>query len=138
MSQKLKAEAPGILAWLVRGALAWQRDGLEVPECVRLSTEEYQKEQDVVGGFLAECCDLNPKFHEPVWKLWNAFEAYRQEVSTSDLEVTQTAFGRYLSRHGFKSEKIKRGRWAGYIGRLGLQLKRGHWTTVGEASRSQG
>src|SRR5205807_894309 len=24
---KLKAEAPGILAWAVRGCLAWQRDG---------------------------------------------------------------------------------------------------------------
>src|SRR5215207_8770948 len=32
LNQKLQTELPGILAWLVRGCLRWQRDGLKEPE----------------------------------------------------------------------------------------------------------
>jgi len=38
---KLKAEASGILAWLVRGFLSWQADGLNPPESVKIATNEY-------------------------------------------------------------------------------------------------
>ncbi len=31
LSEKLKAYAPGILSWLVRGCIEWQRDGLRPP-----------------------------------------------------------------------------------------------------------
>src|SRR5262249_1677210 len=52
LAAKLLTELPGILAWAVRGCLAWQRDGLRPPEMVQAATEEYRKEMDVVGNFL--------------------------------------------------------------------------------------
>ncbi len=39
LSVKLKAEASGILAWLVRGCLEWQKMGLKPPEIVRQATK---------------------------------------------------------------------------------------------------
>jgi putative DNA primase/helicase len=39
LSEKLKAETPGILAWLVRGCPAWQQEGLSPPDSVKLATE---------------------------------------------------------------------------------------------------
>lgn len=54
LKAKLKAESAGILAWLVRGCLAWQREGLEQPPDVRETTEEYRADQDVLGRFLGE------------------------------------------------------------------------------------
>lgn len=56
LPEKLKAEAEGILAWAVEGALLWQKEGLESPEDVRMATEEYRHEQDSLGRFLAEEC----------------------------------------------------------------------------------
>ena len=56
LSEKLKAEAEGILAWAVEGALLWQKEGLESPEEVRIATEGYRNEQDSLGRFLAEEC----------------------------------------------------------------------------------
>ena len=56
---KLKAESAGILAWIVRGCLAWQRDGLREPEAVLVATENYRTEMDVMGDFLAARCVLS-------------------------------------------------------------------------------
>jgi putative DNA primase/helicase len=50
---KLRAEMEGILAWCVRGCLAWQRDGLGEPAEVREATDAYREESDPMGEFLA-------------------------------------------------------------------------------------
>jgi putative DNA primase/helicase len=41
LRDKLKAEWPGILRWLVDGCLAWQREGLSAPAAVRNATSAY-------------------------------------------------------------------------------------------------
>lgn len=56
LSEKLDAEASGILAWLVRGCLEWQRIGIEIPECVLKERANYREEEDTLGIFLAERC----------------------------------------------------------------------------------
>jgi len=54
--EKLKKEASGILAWIVRGYFAWKKEGLNPPPKVLLATEGYRQEQDSVRGFVAENC----------------------------------------------------------------------------------
>lgn len=56
LSEKLKAEASGILAWLVRGCIEWQQQGLNPPKGVRAATEEYRFNEDLLGEFLEACC----------------------------------------------------------------------------------
>jgi putative DNA primase/helicase len=56
LPEALRAEREGILAWLVQGCLAWQRDGLRTPAMVHAATAEYRADQDIVGAFVAECC----------------------------------------------------------------------------------
>lgn len=53
-----------VLAWRVRGAVEWAQQGLQIPASVRLSSEEYQSEQDRTAQFLAECCErgTGPEF----------------------------------------------------------------------------
>ena len=58
LTEKLKAEWPGILAWLVRGCLDWQREGLGEPEAVRAATASYRNESDLLGQFFEEVCEL--------------------------------------------------------------------------------
>ena len=41
LSNKLKAEWPGILAWMLEGCLEWQKIGLSPPEIVRAATDNY-------------------------------------------------------------------------------------------------
>lgn len=49
--EKLRRELPGILAWSVRGCLAWQANGLGTPSAVRDATAAYRGENDTLGEF---------------------------------------------------------------------------------------
>lgn len=51
LAEALRAEAPGILAWLVRGAVEYSRNGLQVPACVRRDRDVYRADQDTLDGF---------------------------------------------------------------------------------------
>jgi len=57
LSDTLRQELPGILAWAIRGCLAWQCDGLNPPDVVRLATDEYFVEQDSISNWFAERCE---------------------------------------------------------------------------------
>jgi putative DNA primase/helicase len=49
---KLEAEYPAILAWMIRGALAWQKDSLGRPAVVLQSTEEYFEDEDILQDWI--------------------------------------------------------------------------------------
>jgi putative DNA primase/helicase len=54
LAEKLRAEAPGILAWLVEGARTFLADGLTPPDAVRVATAAYRQSEDTIGRFIAD------------------------------------------------------------------------------------
>ena len=54
LPEKLKAEWPAILCWIVDGCLEWQRYGLVVPTIVRDATAEYFADQDTLARWAEE------------------------------------------------------------------------------------
>lgn len=52
LMDKLLTEAEGILAWLVRGAVAYAQDGLEPPAEVIAKTLDYFEQQDALGQWM--------------------------------------------------------------------------------------
>lgn len=58
MEEKLKAEASGILARIVRGARDVLEHGLRIPEKVMKYTREQWDSFDDIGRFLRECCEI--------------------------------------------------------------------------------
>lgn len=60
LSAKLLAEAPGTLAWMVRGCLSWQKRGLIVPSDVLAATKQYRAECDHIAQFCDECLTFTP------------------------------------------------------------------------------
>jgi putative DNA primase/helicase len=54
LSEKLRAEWPGILAWAVRGCRKWQADGLSQPKAVRSATKGWHQEMDHLKKFVTE------------------------------------------------------------------------------------
>ena len=65
LSARCAREAPGILAWAVRGLLDWQatgegRKGLGPPEPVSKATAAYREQEDTIGAFLRDRCILTP------------------------------------------------------------------------------
>lgn len=69
----LAEEAPGVLAWLVRGFAAWQSEGLGKCAAVDAATATYREEQDVLSRWIAEECVIGPGLFAPTTVLYNSF-----------------------------------------------------------------
>jgi putative DNA primase/helicase len=61
LTEKLKAEWPGILAWIVAGCLKWQSEGLAAPEAVTAATAEYLNSEDAIAAWIEERCERDVK-----------------------------------------------------------------------------
>lgn len=59
LPEKLKAEWPSILRWMIDGCLDWQANRLVCPEDVLSSTDEYFEAQDVFGHWLQDECEID-------------------------------------------------------------------------------
>jgi putative DNA primase/helicase len=111
LAAQLKAEAPGVLAWLVAGAVAYLRDGLEPPAEVTGSTRAYMAAQDPLAQFLAtlEACDARQGISAS--ELFAGFQAWAEEECRDDGPATQRAFSMALKTRGIamrKGEKANR------------------------------
>ena len=103
LTDKLRAELPGILAWAVRGCLDWQRQGLNPPRAITAAGQEYRQEQDVLGGFIAERCVVREGVSAPSSALYREYQSWSQENGHGQL--SQTSFGIKLRERGFVNVK---------------------------------
>jgi len=112
MEYKLQTELSGILAWLVRGALAYQRDGLAPPDAVLSCTREKRDSFDDVGRFLRECCELErvPEGQESdlrigATELLRAFNWWLHKNVDSSYSYSPRRFGDVLGKKGIPKKK---------------------------------
>ncbi len=111
LPDKLRAELPGVLAWMVRGCLEWQRGGLGEPEKVERATEGYRAEMDVLAAFIEERCAIHPRASIGATRLYNAYKEWSDE--SGENRLTQTKFGLQLKERGFSKEKAQTVTWHG-------------------------
>lgn len=128
LPEKLKAEYEGILAWLVRGCLDWQKNGMPAAKAVRLATGKLQQDMDVLGGFFAECCVFGPRVFVTAKDLYSAYCRWAED--NGEKPLSQRWFGLRLSERGTcESIRTRTGRsWRG----IGLRSERPEDPTDGE------
>ncbi|MCH8243556.1 MAG: hypothetical protein IH897_13240 [Planctomycetes bacterium] len=98
LPNKLRAEYPGILNWLIEGCLEWQRQGLNPPTEVTDTTAAYRHEQDYVGEWLAECCVLSDNLKIKATNLYQSHCAWCEankchQLRQPDLKTKLESFG---------------------------------------------
>lgn len=120
LEARLKTEWPGILRWMIEGALAWQRTGLAQPESIRAATAEYFGSQDFTAQWLDEMCTVEPG-NGSRWE------------TTADLFASWSAFAKAAgedpgSQRGIAA-RLRRNGLRDHVRKVGGKTYRG-WTGV--------
>lgn len=118
LGEKLREEAPGILAWAVQGCLAWQRDGLGEPSEVRAATDVYRAEMDRLAGFIDESCEVSDSASATAYELYQAYQKWCD--AGGEHAMTKTMFGKRLGEKGFDAAEVGRAKTRTWIG-IGLK-----------------
>lgn len=101
--ETLKGEAPGVLAWAVRGCLDWQKQELNPPERVVNATQAYRNEMDQVGRFLTDCVTRGGFGSVTKARMFDAFLAWAKENGNE--QITLPEFGIRLKKLGLADGK---------------------------------
>ena len=107
--EKLTAEAAGILAWAVEGAVAWYRQGLQEPDTVIEATKAYRSEMDLVGAFLSETTVEDAEARVALRDLHRAFVEWYAEAAPQRTPLTMRAFGVDLEARGYPPARGSKG-----------------------------
>lgn len=93
---ELMKEAPGILNWLIEGALDYLENGLVVAEEIRADTREYFEEMDPTAHFVRDCVAVEEGHSEQARVMYEAYKAHC--TANARHPVQETRFGRTLKK----------------------------------------
>jgi len=99
---KLQAELAGILNWAVEGCTRWQEGGLGSAKVVDAAVASYRSDQDLLGSYLYERCELDPSATVASADLYDDYRAWAEAAGLKPL--SKIALGRLLAqRAGIES-----------------------------------
>ena len=108
LAEKLKAEWPGILAWLVDGCLEWQTEGLRPPKAVQEATEVYLSAEDSLATWLEERCERSATEWESSAALFASWSAWA--TAAGENPGNSKRFAQALKSRGFIPNRRMYGR----------------------------
>jgi len=115
LTDKLKDEWPGILAWMIEGALEWQTEGLTAPQAVRDATGAYLEAEDALAAWIDDKCKRDPAAWEQSTSLFASWASWAEKAG--EHPGTMRRFAQTLESRGFLAQRKMHGR-----GFLGLQI----------------
>ena len=102
LPEKLKVEWPGILDWAIKGAVEWSIAGLQPPEIVRLSTDDYLATEDALGTWIAEDCRTGPLLKSTITRLFDLWRIWCEQ--TGEDPGSRKRFSQNLMARGFERD----------------------------------
>jgi len=114
---KLRTELPGILRWVVEGAVLYRQEGLgDPPDVMAAATEQYRQESDRLKEFFEDQCVLAPSGDGNSWKdsgfwvsssaLYSAYTSWA-EATGAKYPLSKDSFDERLGKLGRKRHRIR-------------------------------
>lgn len=97
---------PGVLRWLVEGALAWQEHGLSPPVEATEAVEVWMEDEDEFGAFVRECLVAAPGHQESIGSIYEEYQFWAARNGVR-LVWTKRAVSRALAERGFERWRSK-------------------------------
>lgn len=118
LPHKLREEREGILAWLVRGCLAWKDRGrLDPPSQVSMATEEYRGDEDTIGQFIDDYCVHAEDLEVGAMAFYKAYKQW-----CKDLDLWHSGSREFGARAKKEFEYKRKGSGIFYMG-VGLPIQ---------------
>ena len=101
--------APAIMAWIIEGAKKAIRRNfhIPVPACVEDAIKSYREDNDWLGHFLGECCEVDKAYREKSGELYQEYRSYC--MRTGEYARSTADFYNALELAGFSRRKSKAG-----------------------------
>lgn len=103
LSEKLWAEAPGILAWAIEGCWDWRHARLKPPAIVSTATEDYFDSEDATRLWIADRCEIRGDYEEKCGLLFKSWTSWA--IAAGEKVGSLKAFSRTMEKHGFPTGK---------------------------------
>ena len=70
-----------VLSWVIEGATRFIRDHykIEEPGCVRRAIDSYREENDWLGHFIEECCEIGNSYEAPAGPLYDRYRRFCED-----------------------------------------------------------
>ena len=109
-----------ILKWVIEGAKKAIAANFKTtfPRCVQEAIKAYREENDWLGHFIEECCDVDPSYLEKSGELYQKYREYA--ANNGEFTRQNGDFNSALENAGFSKRKTKKGAFF-----YGLKLKEG-------------
>jgi putative DNA primase/helicase len=115
LKEKLKAEWPGILQWMIDGCINWQEFGLAPPKAVTTATAAYLEAEDVVSNWIADCCQVDRSVEDTTKRLYASYSEWAEQ--SGERPLSKGKLGDALEARGYKRDRTKQAR-----GHVGIKL----------------
>jgi putative DNA primase/helicase len=107
LGEKLKAEWPGILQWMIEGCADWQEFGLAPPAAVTGATAAYLEAEDAIAAWVDDCCARDANAWEMRAELFSSWKLWTE--SAGEYCGSAKRFYQALEARGFNPERRRQG-----------------------------
>ena len=119
-----------VMKWIIEGAEKAIAAGFRtpLPGCVEDAINAYREENDWLGHFIAECCEVDASYTEKSGELYQQYRAYC--IQNGEYVRSTTDFYNAVEKAGYPKRRQNTGMFV-----IGLRLKAGRifWISEGRA-----
>ena len=100
---------PAVMKWIIEGALVAISHGFHAtaPQCVNDAVEKYRQDNDWLGQFLDDCCEMDPSYSEKSGELYQQYRAYC--ITNGEYIRSTTDFYNATDKAGYFRHKTNKG-----------------------------
>jgi putative DNA primase/helicase len=121
---------PGVLQWAIRGCLAWQEQGLNVPECLKQATAEYRREQNVLGHFVEDELIPHDDLKTPCGQMYTHYKEWADK--NGEYQMTATEFKERMEQRYGEAGRGAQGKFWKGVGIDSLLSEKDKWMLEGK------
>ena len=121
LTEKLKAEWPAILRWMIDGCMIWQKTGLAAPQAVIDATNRYLETEDSTGAWIADRCECKANYEDTSAKLFASWKAWAELMG--ETVGSHRLFSEKLQGRGMEPITIGHTKARGYRGISVIEAK---------------